>query len=83
MYKLPATKENLLATITYPCSDTVDSLFDEALCKHPDGFFQNRELSKNKGLLKNITIAAGGLMDLQVTYVYKSLIKLAKEYKRS
>jgi hypothetical protein len=83
MYKLPATKENLLATVTYPCSHTVDSLFDEALCKHPDGFFQHREPSKNKGLLKNITTAAGGLMDFQVDFIDSNLMKQAELQKNS
>jgi len=77
IFKLPNSKENLLATVTYPCSQTVNSLFEEALCKQPSGFFQYREPSKNKESSMNKTITvAGGLMDLQVEFVYNSLMKL-------
>lgn len=77
IFKLPNTKENLLATVTYPCSQTGDSLFEDALCRQPAGFFQYKEQSKNKDSLKIITIAAtGSLMDIQVDFVYGSLMKL-------
>ena len=78
IFKLPATKENLLTTITYPCSQTIDSLFDEALCRQAAGFFQYKEQSKNIGLSKNINKADdGSLIDIQVGFVYESLLKLA------
>ena len=78
IFKLPNTEENLRATVNYPCSQTGDSLFEEALCKHPDGFYLNREQSANQGSSMNITIVkAGGLSDLQVQIVYDNLMKLA------
>jgi hypothetical protein len=84
IFKLPATKENLLTTVTYPCSQTVNSVFEEALCKHPSGYFQHRESSKNKESSKNITIkATGSLSDIQVEFVYDSLMMLVKQYKKS
>lgn len=78
IFKLPNTAENLLATVTYPCSQTGDSLFEEALCKHPDGFYRNRESYENIRFLKNIAEAdKGSLIEIQVDCVYENLMKLA------
>ena len=84
IFKLPNTKENLLATVTYPCSQTVDSLFEEALCRQPSGFSQHKEPSKNKGASMHlIPETTGSLMDLQVGFVYESLMMLAAVHQKS
>lgn len=84
IFKLPNTKENLLATISYPCSQTGDSLFEDALCRQPSGFFVHREPSKTKVSLMHITPAkAGGLIELQVEIVHNSLKKLAELQEKS
>jgi hypothetical protein len=84
IFKLPNTKENLNATISYPCSQTGNSLFEDALCRQPSGFFVHSESSKTKVSVMNITPAkAGSLIDLQVEFVHDSLMKLAAFHQKS
>ncbi len=81
-FQLPATNENLIATVAYPLCPPTSSILASALCGTPEGYVHFTELSigisASKGVIR---LGKGELLELQVEYVYDSLMKLVKQYK--
>ena len=84
LFNLPATKENLLTTVTYPCSFPADSLLGAAFCRLPNGFVLQSKAEERSEIIRAVsTVGTDRLIVLQTEYVYINLTKLAKEYKKS
>jgi hypothetical protein len=83
MFKLPATDETIRATITYPLTPPTSSLLCDALCRHPNGFMQYSEASQREELLViMIMVEESSFFELQVDYIYDSLMRLVEQYKK-
>jgi hypothetical protein len=81
-FQLPATNENLIATVDYPLCPPTSSILASALCNTPEGYVHFTELSMGISVSKGIIrLGKGELLESQVEYVYDSLIKLVKQYK--
>jgi hypothetical protein len=81
-FQLPATNENLIATVAYPLCPPTSSILAAALCDNPDEYINYTVFSRAINLNRNIIkLGEGNLIELQVEYVYSNLIKLVKQYK--
>ena len=83
-FQLPATTENLVATVSYPLCQPISSILAAALCDNPDGYVHFTELARGANVYRHIIkLGEDKLLELQVEFVYSSLMKLVKQFKNS